>query len=156
MRLVKGESTKVECLYFHGIANELVAFLNFDDGVVGSHVVEDGEIVRFFVDMIDHIVCHFFCVDNLCMKFAIPRWNSTIKVHEVFGEGACFIKAGELNHPSSDNFILSDAKDRFFLQLFNCVDDSKGHADWQPRRYCYQDHIDKLQHNVNCVLVINI
>lgn len=115
MRLVEGESTEVESFNFHGIANEFVGMFDFDDGVVGGHVVEDGKIVRFFVDVIDHIVRHFWCVDDLCMELAIPSRYGAVKVHEVFSEGASLVEASELYHPSSDNFILSDAKDRFLL-----------------------------------------
>lgn len=49
------------------------------------------------------------------MELAIPSRYGAVKVHEVFSEGASLVEASELYHPSSDNFILSDAKDRFLL-----------------------------------------
>lgn len=115
MRLIESESSKIECFNFHRISNKLVSLLYFNDRMIGGHVVENWEVVWFFIDVIDHVIGHLFSINNLSMEFTIPRGNSTVEIHVVFCEGARFIKARKLNHTSSDNFILRDTEDQFLL-----------------------------------------
>ena len=83
--------------------------------MVGGHIVEDGRVVWFLVDVVDDIVGHLLVVDNLCMKFALIAGNSTIKIHKILGESASFVKTCKLDDTTGDNFILLNTKDIFFL-----------------------------------------
>ena len=53
--LVQVEFSEVKGFDFHGVSNEFSCGFYFDDGVVGSHVVEEGEVVGFAVDVLDHV-----------------------------------------------------------------------------------------------------
>lgn len=83
--------------------------------MIRGHIVENGEVVRFFFDVFDHIGGHLFCIDELGMELSLPGGYCAIEVHVVFGECSCFVEACEFDHSSCDDFILFDAKDGFFL-----------------------------------------
>lgn len=142
--LIESKATEVECFNLHRIANKLVWFLNFDDGVIGCHVVKDWQVVRLFIDVIDHVLSHFLGIDDLSVKLAIPGGHGAVEVHEVLSEGASLVEASEFNHSSSNHLILRDAENRLLLQFFNGIDDSESHADGESGRHCDENHIDEF------------
>jgi hypothetical protein len=44
------------------------------------------------------------------MELALEGRYSAVEVHIIFSKGASLIKAAKLDHTSSDNFVLGDAK----------------------------------------------
>lgn len=154
MALVEGEPSKVEGLDLHGVSDQFSGCFDLDDGVVGCHVVEEGQVVGLLVDLLDHIVSHFLGVDHLGVELGVPGWHRAVEVHVVFGEGARLVEAGEFDHTAGDDFVLGDAKDAFFLQFLNGVNDAKGHADWQSRRHRDKYQIDQgIDDVVDCVVL---
>ena len=104
------EFAKIEGLDLHGVSNQFPRALNFDDGVVGGDVVEDGHVVRFLMDVVDDVVGHFLGIDNLGVELPLIAGHAAVEIHEVLGQGASFIKTSKLDHPARDNFILLNAK----------------------------------------------
>jgi hypothetical protein len=127
--LVECELSKIESFDFHGIAYQFTCFLNFDYRMVSCHIVEKWEIVRFVVGILDSVLSHFLGVDDLRVKLCLVGRYGTVKIHKIFCERAGLIEAGKLDHPTRNDLILLNTKDRFLIEFLNGVNDSKGHAD---------------------------
>lgn len=128
--------TKLKKLYLHRVSYQLTSFLYLDDGVIGSYIVQDRQIVRFVLDVLDHILGHLISVDNLSVELGVVGRHHAIEVHIILGEGTCLIKAAELDGSSRDNFALVDTEDLLLLQSLHSVDYSERHTHGKSRRHC--------------------
>lgn len=127
--VAKLEFSKSKCLDFHWVSNQLICLLNFNNGVVGGHIVEGWQVIWLYFDVVDHILRHFLSINDLSVEFASIGRNNTIKVHIVFSQCSCLIKATEFDDSSHNNFILRNTEDFLFIKPFQSVYDSKGHTD---------------------------
>jgi hypothetical protein len=114
-RLIKFKFPEFKGFYLHRVTNKFFSGLNFNDWVVGCHVVESRQIVGLSFDIINHITRHLFCINNLSMKLSSMRRHDAIKIHVVFCQCSCFIETAKLDNASCNDLVLGDAKDPFFI-----------------------------------------
>jgi hypothetical protein len=104
--------------------------------VIGGYIVQDRQVVRLGLEVLYHILSHFFSVDQLSMELSIIRRHYTIEIHIILSKGACFIKAAELYSSSRDNFVLIYTKDLFLLQSLYSVYYPECHTHGKGRWHC--------------------
>jgi hypothetical protein len=102
--------------------------------VVRSHIIEDFEEVLLFSKKIFKVGLMAGSVSERGVKLTLRGWNETLEIHKIFSQGACLIEATEADHTPRDDFVLFNTEDRLVFELFDCIDDSESHADWQGRR----------------------
>ena len=113
--LIEIELPKVKGFYFHRVSDEFIGCLYLDYRVIGCHIVQYRQVIRFFWYILNHILRHFFCICDLGMKFTWVGGNYAIKIHILLCQCSSFIKAGKLYESSSNNFILRNTKDLLLL-----------------------------------------
>lgn len=148
MGLVQTILSKLECLYFHRIANKLVRGLYLDDGVIRCHIAEDGGKERSLCTVLNSLISVSFVIYYERMEPSFICGYYSIEIHVIFREGSRLIEATELNGSSNNNFILLNAVNSFLRQSLNRINNPKGHADGQLRWNCDRKHGDKLLNQI--------
>ena len=146
--LVQGESSKIESFDLHWISNQLSGAFQPNNRMISGHIVQNGQIVRFLMVIVDDVVGHFLIIDDLSMKLSLVARNHTIKVHEILSQSASLVKTSKLYHATSNNLILLDTENLLFLKLFDSIDDSKSHTDWQSWRHCNKYKVNQFVDDV--------
>lgn len=154
--LVEFESSKQKGFDFHGVADELSTGFYFDDGVVGSHVIECRQVVRFGFYVVDHVSGHLLSVHHLRVEFAIMGGYDAVEIHIIFSKSARFIEASELDDATSDDFILGNTENLFFVESFQCVDNSEGHRDWKGGWDCDENDVNEFDEDVRSGLIVDV
>ena len=96
-------------------------------------------MIRLALDCVCERDLHLLVLAYKCLSR-----NKCVEVHEVFCQGASFIKAEHVNHTSDDGLVRRSAENLFLFHLFKREDDSEGHANRQARRNSHCNQIKEL------------
>jgi len=69
MGLIEFVASKLKCFYFHWISNEFLCSLDFDDGIVASHIGKNVGEIGIFFDILKHSVNAVLCVEDGWIEF---------------------------------------------------------------------------------------
>lgn len=127
--LIESELAELQQLHLHRIPDEFACFLEADDRMIRSHIVEDVFHVLFLFEEIFDINLLVGAVSDCGVELGFVRGDERLEIHEILSQSSCFIEAGEANHASRNDLRLINAKNRFILKSFNSINDSTCHAD---------------------------
>ena len=116
--------------------------------MVGSHVVEDGQIVWLDLNVVDDVLRHLRGVSHLGVKLASIGRHHAIEIHVVLSEGPSLVKAAELDDAACNDLVLGDAEDLLLVEPLQGVDDAERHAHGQRWRDRNEDDVDQLDDQV--------
>ena len=127
--ICQSKFTKIECFYLHWVSYQLPCRLYSYYWVICCHIVENRDIVWFFMNICDNIISYLLVIHKLSMKFTLITRYCTIKIHKILCQCSSFIKTSKLDHSTSYYFILLYTKYFLFLQLLNSINNTKSHTD---------------------------